>query len=71
MTTFETNILRALTAYRAEKGASPDAAAAWAEANLQEGITTWGEARAKIPSPDRESDGDAYDALKIWAQAQA
>jgi hypothetical protein len=66
----EMNIFRALAAYKIEQGEQPDAAAIWAQANLQQGIETWTAARGKIPSADRDADGDAYDALKTWAQAQ-
>ncbi|HSX22549.1 MAG TPA: hypothetical protein VLE97_07235 [Gaiellaceae bacterium] len=69
MTTLETKILRALAAYKVERGMSAQAATAWANANLQRGITKWKEARGKIPSQDRMYDGDAFNALKQWAQS--
>lgn len=69
MTTLEANILRALAAYKGERGMSAQDAAAWASANLQQGIAKWKEARGKIASHDRLYDGDAYDALKAWAQS--
>ena len=67
MTTLEANILRALTAYKVERGMGTAAAAAWAQAHLQAGLATWQQARGKIPSADREYDGEAYDVLKQWA----
>ena len=69
MTTLEANILRALTAYKVERGIDAASAATWAQVNLQQGIATWRAARGKIPSADRDSDGGAYDALKQWAQS--
>lgn len=69
MTTLEANILRALTAYKAERGMNAASATTWAQANLQQGIATWRAARGKIPSVDRSSNGVAYDALKQWAQS--
>ena len=70
MTTLEANIFRALTAYKVERGMEAQAAAAWAQANLQQGLAKWKEVRGKVSSQDREFDGDAYDALKAWAQRQ-
>jgi hypothetical protein len=70
MTTLEANILRALTAYKVERGMNAAAAAAWSQKNLQAGLAAWKQARGKIASADRENDGDAYDTLKSWAQSQ-
>ena len=69
MTTLEANILRALTAYKVERGMSASAAATWAQTNLQAGLAKWKDVRGKISSRDPDSDGDAYDALKQWAQS--
>jgi len=68
MTTLEAHIFRALTAYKVERGMPAQAAASWAQANLQPALAKW-KAAGGTHRIDADSADAAFDALKEWAQS--
>ena len=66
----EAGVLRALKAYKIEKG-SPDVAAdQWASANLNEGVSRFQAVLGKHRKDLDTGLEEAYEALKNWAQSQ-
>ena len=70
MSDIEVGVLRALKAYKIEKGLSAAAAEAWAAANLKVGVARFNAVRARHPRDDEGSAKAAFSDLKTWAQAQ-
>jgi hypothetical protein len=73
-TYLETNILRALKAYKMERGMAASAADAWAAANLQQALAVWTKAGSEGSVNNHlgsYNQAAAYDALKTWAQTQS
>jgi hypothetical protein len=70
-TNVETGVLRALKAYKIEKGLSDAAATAWAAANLNAGVARF-QAVLALPRYRREGGSEAaFVDLKAWAQTQS
>jgi hypothetical protein len=67
MTNIEVGVLRALKAYKIEKGLSPSAAAAWADANLNIGVGRFKAVLAHRRDPEAGVEA-AFADLKTWAQ---
>jgi len=68
MDDIEVGVLRALKAYKIEKGMSASAAEAWAAANLKLGVGRFKGVLARHPRDDEGSAKAAFADLKAWAQ---
>jgi hypothetical protein len=69
----EAGVLRALTAYKAEGGASDQTAAAWATSHLTAGVAQFNSVlnlKKKRTIDDLPAEEEAFENLKTWATAQ-
>lgn len=68
MSNLEAGVLRALKAYKIEKGLSTNAAETWAAANLNAGVARYKAILAQHRGGGESGDKAAFSDLKAWAQ---